>query len=344
MDSYHDYQYDDYENTFQNSYNVNNRFNEPSYKRSNYSSKVIITSKYTQNPKESYSKKLNNQTRKEIIRSEYKTSSYKNSNSTNKKEYNYLPSTSKNNKPRNSNHYYNMDDNKYSTTISNSNLNSTLRRYDPPEPNYTVDGVLRGYTHNCTFYVSGSSELKPRPTIKNIYNNNNNNYNYQRINNRASRSKYENKTLDKQSTTPNDYRRRNILKETNIPLSSKNDNIYSNYSYNSSHSNRKKYTSLTNYNENTYDNKSYQNYQVPILQKGINYKYLNKEKTPIDYSKKIYFETEPNNRNNNQRNTYTQSNRQPLIPFNNNKLQILVIILIIINIKEKYIKLLQIQI
>ena len=319
MDSYHDYQYDDYENTFQNSYNVNNRFNEPSYKRSNYSSKVIITSKYTQNPKESYSKKLNNQTRKEIIRSEYKTSSYKNSNSTNKKEYNYLPSTSKNNKPRNSNHYYNMDDNKYSTTISNSNLNSTLRRYDPPEPNYTVDGVLRGYTHNCTFYVSGSSELKPKPTIKNKYNNN---YNYQRINNRTSRSKYESKTLDKQSTTPNDFRRRDILKETNIPLSSKNDNIYSNYSYNSSsHSNRKKYTSLTNYNENIYDNKSYQNYQVPIIQKGINYKNLNKEKTPVDYSKKIYFETEPNNnnRNNNQRNTFTQSNKQPLIPSYNIK-------------------------
>ena len=206
MDSYHYYQYDDYENTYQNSYNVNNRFNEPSYKRSNYSSKVIITSKYVQNPKDSYSKKLNNQSRKEIIRSEYKTSSYKNSNSTNKKEYNYSQSTSKNNKPRNSNQYYNnMEENKYSSTISNSNLNSTLRRYAPPEPNHTVDGVLRGYTQNCTFYVSGSSELKPKPTIKNKYNNN---YNYQRINNRTSRSKYESKTLDKQSTTPNDFRRR----------------------------------------------------------------------------------------------------------------------------------------
>ena len=318
MDSYHDYQYDDYENTYQNSYNVNNRFNVPSYKRSNYSSTVIIASKYAQNPKDSNSKKLNNQSRKEIIRSEYKTSSYKNSNSTNKKEYNYSLSTSKNNKPRNSNQYYNnMDENKYSSTISNSNLNSTLRRYGPPEPNHTVDGVLRGYTQNCSFYVSGSSELKPKPTIKNKYNNN---YNYQRINNRTSRSKYESKTLDKQNTTPNDFRRRDILKESNIPLSSKNDNIYSNYSYNSnSHSNRKKYTSLTNYNENIYDNKSYQNYHVPIIQRGINYKNyknLNKEKTPVDYSKKIYFETEPNNnnRNNNQRNTYTQNNKQPLIP------------------------------
>ena len=312
MDSYHDYQYDDYENTYQNSYNVNNRFNEPSYKRSNYSSKVIITSKYVQNPKESYTKKLNNQTRKEIIRGEYKTSSYKNSNSTNKKEYNYSQSTSKNNKPRNSNHYYSVDENKYSSTSSNSNLNSTLRRYEPPEPNYTVDGVLRGYTQNCTFYVSGSSELKPKPTIKNKYNTN---YNYQRINSRTNRSKYDSKTLDKQSSTPNDFRRRDI------PLSSKNDNIYSNYSYNnSSHSNRKKYTSLTTYNENIYDNKSYQNYQVPFIQKG-NYRNLSKEKTPVDYSKKIYFETEPNsnNRNYNQRNTYTQSNRQPLIPTNNIK-------------------------
>ena len=36
MDSYHDYQYDDYENTYQNSYNVNNRFNVFSFKNKDY--------------------------------------------------------------------------------------------------------------------------------------------------------------------------------------------------------------------------------------------------------------------------------------------------------------------
>ena len=306
MDLFHDWKYDNNEDTSHNSYKINNRLNQPTYQRSNYSSKVIVTSKYTQNQKAF--KEINNQSRKEVKRGEYKTSSYKNSNSNNKKEYDY---TSRNNKPnKNRDKYNNINENKNSST--NSNLNSTLIRYYPPEPNYTIDGVLRGYTQNCTFYVSGSSELKPKPTIINKYNNN---YNYQRIDNRTIRSKYDSKTLDKQSSTPNDFRRKDI------PLSSKNNNIYSYFTYNNnSHSNRKKYTSLTTYNENIYDNKSYQNYQVPFIQKG-NYRNLSKEKTPVDYSKKIYFETEPNsnNRNNNQRKAYTQSNKQPLIPSNNIK-------------------------
>ena len=121
MDSYHIWKYNDYEDNFNHLYKVNNRLNKPSYQRSNYSSRVIVTSKYIQNQKDSTSKQINNQSKKEIKRAEYKTSSYKNSNSTNKKEYNYSQSTSKNNKPRNSNQYYNnMEENKYSSTISNS--------------------------------------------------------------------------------------------------------------------------------------------------------------------------------------------------------------------------------
>ena len=60
----------------------------------------------------------------------------------------------------NSNQYYSKN-NKYLITF-----NSNPRKLDLKE-NISKDGVIRGYTNNCSFYVSGSSDLKSIISNKN---------------------------------------------------------------------------------------------------------------------------------------------------------------------------------
>lgn len=319
MKSNQEWNDEEYDDSLPRRYLNYNRINEPSYQKSKYVSKVTYSSKYIQNSKITPSKNQNNQPKKEILSTDYRTLNITNSNN---KDYDYNKFITKNNQSRNSNKYNNHQ-NKYLS--SNSNLNSTLRRYEPTEPNYTPDGVLRGYTNNVSFYISGSSILKPIPTIKNKFNNdkkNNQNYNnYQRINNRTNRSTnvYESKTLNKQSTTPNDFRRRDMLKDSNISFNPKNGNIYSKYSYNINRNKTIDNNINSNENNNIYDKKSYIGYQIPSIQKKILNKFMEKEKKPVDYSKKIYFETEPDNNISkyNKRNTYTENNKEPLIPNKN---------------------------
>ena len=79
------------------------------------------------------------------------------------------------------NNEYNYSNKYNNTNNSNSNIinneNSSLRRYE------SSDGVLRGYTDNYSFYVSGSSQVRPKVTINSQYNNNVN-YNYNQNNQR----------------------------------------------------------------------------------------------------------------------------------------------------------------
>ena len=103
-------------------------------------------------------------------------------------DYDYPQYSYENNQNINySNQYYNQGNNNdmYNINSTNSNrndLNSSLSKYE------SSDGVLRGYTNNYSFYVSGSSQIKPKVTINNQYNNNysvnnsNNSTNYQNKN------------------------------------------------------------------------------------------------------------------------------------------------------------------
>ena len=319
MDLYQDLKSDENEDSIHKKYQLYNRKNKPLYEKLDNDPKVIIKSKYSQKPRIYYSKKQNEEKRKEISNSENKISNLSNSKSYNKKDYNFSKYISINNKPTNAIQYYNYKSNNASKN-ANYNINSTLVRYEPPEPNYTPEGVLRGYTNNCSFYVSGSSNLIPKPTIKNKYNNYQKN-NYQRINNRINSSYniYDNKKLNKQSTTPNNFRRRDFLKDSNLSSNNTSENKYSKYNYISNSSKM-----LYNNSEKIFEKKSNHGYyESSIDQKKILNKFLEKqkEKIPVEYSRKIYFETEPDNNliNHNKRNTDIDKIKQPFIPFNNIK-------------------------
>ena len=102
---------------------------------------------------------------------------------------------------------------------SSTNLNPPLQNSGPLESNNIIDGVLRGYTNNCSFYVSGSIDLKPKPTIKNKDNNHINNY--QRINDKTNRANYISDSYKNRnviSTTPNNYRRRDMINKQLIVI------------------------------------------------------------------------------------------------------------------------------
>ena len=103
-----------------------------------------------------------------------------------------------------SNNYYNYNYNQYSNQNQqqyNNKINNNIQNYNQMNYNYkndyknkptnlninsdkfinyeSSDGVIRGYTNNYSFYVSGSSKIKPKVTINNIpieYNNSNINY------------------------------------------------------------------------------------------------------------------------------------------------------------------------
>ena len=278
-----EFQNEEYGNSFTKRYTISSHGNEKSYQKSKYNSIISATSKYIKNPKLSSSMKKNHQDKKEI--------SNKANNISN------LFSFYKNNKNDQKNLYKTFS---HQNENSSTNLNPPLQNSGPLESNNIIDGVLRGYTNNCSFYVSGSIDLKPKPTIKNKDNNHINNY--QRINDKTNRANYISdsyKNRNVMSTTPNNYRRRDMLKDFKLPFDSKNDNLYSKNSYNSSsNSNRINYYTIKSNKENK-ENKvekmNYKGYKFPIIHKGVIDKIKEKKLSPNNNSKNFYFSTEPLN-------------------------------------------------
>ena len=265
------------------------------------------------NRKSNYSSKPSNS-------SKYHSIWAKRNYGTAKKDYNYnynFPYSSQNDEPRNSTEYYSHN-NKYLTVF-----NTRARRYEQTNPTISDDGVIKGYTDNCSFYISGSSDLsdlKPKPTILNKFQNKNdkknekyNHYNYTKYSsqNRPTRQNrvYESKT---QVINPSDY----------IKKDEKKDVVMSKYKHrNENKNNKNDYTSKTNINtiiytinttndKNMYQKRNYHN----VISPNKTTPRINNFNT--NHSIKYYYETEPNYnlRNYNNRNSNVDNIKKPLIP------------------------------
>ena len=162
MNYYPNWQYEEYKDTKKQTPNYNYEFKSDN-KTDNQLSKVSYSSKYTRTPYISSSKKEKNISIKEKI-NQYRTSI----SQTEKKDINYSNINHEDEKT-NSAKYYSRQ-NKYLTLF-----NSATNRYERSNATLLNDGVLRGYTDNCSFYISGSSNIKPKTTIKNKFLNNNKN-------------------------------------------------------------------------------------------------------------------------------------------------------------------------
>ena len=300
-----EFQNEEYGNSSTKRYKINSHKNEPSYK-TKYNSIITVTSKYIKNPKLSSSMKKNHQDNKEV--------SNKSKNLVN------LFSYYKTNKKEQKNIYKTFS---HQNENSTSNLNPSSQNYEPLQLKSTCDGVLRGFTNNCSFYVSGSFDLQPRTSIKNKTNNPINNYN--RINDKTNISNYisnKYKTRNVMSTTPDSYRRRDMLKDIKISFNPKNENLYSKNSYdsNSHKSNKITYYSIKSYKKNKVEKMNYKGYQFPIIQKKVIDKIKEKKLSPDSNSRKFYFSSKSidNLKKYDQRNRV--NNIKQLVPLNNYKI------------------------
>ena len=125
-------------------------------KRPNHVSKVSYSSRYNTNSKVISTKNQTNPIKKEIEK-EYKTINNYNL----KKDYDFSH-LSKNEEPDNSNK-------KIEKKLTLFNLST--RTYELSDATVSSDGVLRGYNDNCSFYVSGTGNTKPKPVPDNKYKN-----------------------------------------------------------------------------------------------------------------------------------------------------------------------------
>ena len=179
---------------------IHNCIITPKKNQLNYRINQMKSSNYTQSESEIYPSPR--QVREEII---------------NNNEYNYNFNNNNYDYPQ---YYYQSKQqysysNKYNNNSNNiNNQNSSLRRYE------SSDGVLRGYTNNYSFYVSGSSQVRPKITINNKYNNDNINYNCNY--NQISQIRYTNNTKN----DPSPQRVEGQFKR--IYYSNNNNNIRSN--------------------------------------------------------------------------------------------------------------------
>ena len=306
MDYYQDWQYEEYENTQEQYPNYNYEYKSDN-KRSNYLSQVAYVSKYSQNPYMSSSKRQQNTAKKQTV------NQYRNYQ-TEKKDYNKYSNISQEYEPRNSTKYY-SDHNKYLTLF-----NSETKRYERSNENLSNDGVLRGYTDNCSFYISGSSDIKPKTTIKNKFLNKNNNSdiynrynkNYQ-LDNRDNRQKkvYESRT---QVINPTDYTKTEVQQNIANKYNKKNDNKYNNKNYNSKTIIN---TSIYSINNNNDGKKKYQS----SFNKESQYKNkLNNDKPKYSYSNRSYVNTETSQNINNynlNRTLNIEKTNKPIIPSKN---------------------------
>ena len=305
MISYQDWKYDDQQEQYPN-YNYELKSHN---KRNNQLSKVLHSSKYTRNPYISSSKKQTNTAIKGKI-NQNRTSNSQNE----KKDYIYS-NINQEDESRNSTKYYSQ--NKYLTLF-----NSASNRYERSNATLLNDGVLRGYTDNCSFYISGSSNIKPKTTIKNKFlnNNKNNSDTYNRYNknfkldNKENSQKkvYESRT---QVINPIDYEKKEVQKDKTNKYNQKNDNKYNKKNYNSKTIINTSVYTINNSNYNNDEKNKYKPFNIESQYKNKNK--INDEIKKYNYSRKFYANTEPsyNIKNyNTNRSLNIEQNNKPYIP------------------------------
>ena len=176
MDQYREWQ--DEEENISIKCPIHNCVISPKSNQVPYRINQMITPNYSQPELEIFHSPM--QSREEIINNEYNNYNINNLSPNQNMQNNYYnyPQYSYQNKQQYnySNQYYNIRNNNENNSSSNlsTNESSSLRRYE------SSDGVLRGYTNNYSFYVSGSSQNRPKITINNQYSNNNYNFNQNR--------------------------------------------------------------------------------------------------------------------------------------------------------------------
>ena len=151
MEYQEEWNYDDYEEDIpKTNTNYKYLYNTDNQKR-NYTTNILSPSNYTQrlNIKSRQKLTLDNK----ILNSNYNTQKNYNYNKTSPIVNNFQLNP-------NSSQYYSQK-NKYLITF-----NSNPRKFDS-NGNISSDGVIRGYTSNCSFYVSGSSDLKANINYQN---------------------------------------------------------------------------------------------------------------------------------------------------------------------------------
>ena len=155
--------------------------------------------------------------------------------------------------------------------------------------------MLRGYSDNCSFYVSGSTDLHQKTAVRNSHNIKNN-----RDNKGDRKHKtYESKTQVINITDLNySYRKTEATKDSDNKNNKRNNNI--------------------KYKKNNYNSKTNINTTIYNITQNNNDKKTN-IKAYNDYSRRTYYETEPsvNIKNYNQRTTTSDNIRQPFIPGRN---------------------------
>ena len=244
MESYQQRKEKNIKETITTKYPINKLGFNTDNRRANHASKISYSSRYIPNTNLNSSKKQLNQSRKEKDKENKKTNYYNSF----KKDYD-LSYLSKNEESDN------LNKNKNNETKKLTLFNLSTRTYEPSDATVT-DGVLRGYNDNCSFYVSGSSEIKTKTTFDNKNKNKNNNQklgnilnnNYKRENKNSRQNRlYESKT---QILNPIDYKKRDIPKDNKNKYTSRYDNKYKKHNYTSNTIVNTRLSSSNNINSN----------------------------------------------------------------------------------------------
>ena len=276
MDQYEEWQEED--GTISRKYPIHNYYNSPIPTRQNYIPSRMISSNYQKiypSPGQII------QTNKEIVNEGFNNFIISDSDPNLLSDnYDYPQYSYENNQNIvYSNQYYNTDmsnNMNYNNSHSSTNItNSSLRKYE------SSDGVLRGYTNNYSFYVSGSSQVKPKVTINNQYNNKN----YNNI------THYQNKNINiNQNQNKSQYIYQNITSPQ------KKSGHYQRIIYPNNYSNISNVNSNYGINQNNRQNEN-TSYIIRMA-----------EKEPIIYNRQTQ---QYNNRNNNMNyNNYNNYNNK----------------------------------
>ena len=289
--------------------------NSPTQKSSNYTVTQINSSNYMKQPQIYPHQRQIIKERKEIINNEYKNyniSDFNQNQNISNNNYNYSGNSYQNNKQNNySNKYYN---NNYRNYTYNNQLNSYANKKlyknnnNDKYTNYeSSDGVIRGYYNNYSFYVSGSSQIKPKSITNNPYiqNNFNNNLN-QNIKHNSNLPQGKTSQNQNFENNINSYNNRQFINQNNNPsyiikISEKVPNIYN--PSNQLIENRNELNN--NLNKNIfYSNENIlteqKNYKRPIIQRRMVKRVVDKEsKDSRRGSKDNLRDNQNKNRNNN---------------------------------------------
>ena len=219
----------------------------------------------------------------------------------------------------------NEDNYNINNTNSNNNINSTLKKYE------SSDGVLRGYTNNYSFYVSGSTQIKPKITINNQYSNKNyNNISNQNKNiNNPNKRQFIYKNSPSPQSGPRQYQKiiysnnnntNNINSNYGNRQTNQNENssyiirmveddpvIYNQPNQDQNTNNNYEDDDIYYYEENENRNISQRNYQGPIVQRRMVKRVIEKE--PFN-SKRDYYVFGPNDNMRNMNKKYSNQKIQ----------------------------------